>query len=132
MQFLTGQLIKRNPLGLNFWTIKDVIFLNNKRCYTFFKTFFFLKAYQSPYLKPESNNKEYMQRRRQQQLLTCNKFKLLTCFKLCNNKHFFLKKRIFSVQLLYVTYLFQVWESRSLTCWLLIYTWQHKSKCIYT
>ena len=57
-----------------------------------------------------SNNKEYMKRRRQQQLLTCNKGKLLTCIELqrlqllsyhvlyINRKetiNTFLKKRIF-------------------------------------
>ena len=45
---------------------------NNKIPHNLFKAFFFLKAYQNPYVKPQSNNKEFTQRRRQQQLLTCN------------------------------------------------------------
>ena len=57
-------------------------FLNNKRPRIFFKTFFFWKAYQNPYVKLQPNNKEYVQRRRQQQLQTCNRGKLLTCIEL--------------------------------------------------
>ena len=38
----------------------------------FFKTLFFLKAYQNLYVKPQPSNKEFMQWRWQQQLLTFN------------------------------------------------------------
>ena len=47
-------------------------FLNNKRSHTVFKTFFFLEAYQNQYVKLQPNNKEFTERRRQQQLVTCN------------------------------------------------------------
>ena len=41
-------------------------FMNNKRLYTLFKTFFFLKAYQNPYVKPYVICQEFTQRRWQQ------------------------------------------------------------------
>ena len=47
-------------------------FLKNEMTHTLFETFFFLKDYQNPYVKPQSSNKEFAERRRQQHLFTCN------------------------------------------------------------
>ena len=47
-------------------------FMNKKMPHNLLKTFFFLKAFQNPYVKVQSNNKEFTQRRLQQQLLSCN------------------------------------------------------------
>ena len=65
-------------------------FRNNK-VRKLFDTFFFLKAYQNPYVKYQLNNNGFTQRRRLQQLLTCNtqNSKGYSCFIFRkNNKHF--------------------------------------------
>ena len=61
----TRQLISRKSLRLNFWTIKCLVL--------YLRLFFFLKAYQNPYVTPKPNNKKFTQWRWQQQLLTCSK-----------------------------------------------------------
>ena len=47
-------------------------FLNSKSPHALFQTAFFYRDYQNPYVKSQLNNEEFTQRRRQQQLLTCN------------------------------------------------------------
>ena len=48
-----------------------------------------------------------------------------------NNKHFFKKTHFFRLTFTLLN-LFQVWASRCLTCCVIIYTFWHKGKCIYT
>ena len=53
----TKQLINQSQVGAT-------EYLNNKMHHTLFETFFFLKAYQNPYVNSQLNNKEFTQRRR--------------------------------------------------------------------
>ena len=54
----------RTKLLINQPQVGATEFLNNKTHHTLFETFFFLKAYQNPYVNSQLNNREFTQRRR--------------------------------------------------------------------